>query len=245
MMAEKKARIEPEVGFPGKEESAGAACMGTKKRAPAADIQAPEAGIGVGDDLPEDDMLGPDAEPDPIALLEAEVAELRDKWTRALAETENVRRRSERDRRDAETYGGTRLARDMLTVWDNLERAMKAADDKLRADHGAFIEGVKLTQRELLNAFSKHKVAKVTPDKGEKFDPNRHQAMFEAPVPDAEPGTVIEVLQDGFVIADRLLRPAMVGVARAMPAPPPADDGSEADAGKGHGGGEEETGQPS
>jgi molecular chaperone GrpE len=152
-----------------------------------------------------------------IAELEAELAELRDKWTRALAEAENVRRRAERDRRDAEAYGGTRLARDMLTVWDNLERAMKAADEALRNQHGPFFEGVELTQRELLNAFGKHKIAKVTPARGERFDPNRHQAMFEAPVPGAEPGTVIETLQDGFVIADRLLRPAMVGVAAAAP----------------------------
>lgn len=152
-----------------------------------------------------------------IADLEARLAEMKDKWTRALAEAENVRRRAERDRRDAEAYGGTRLARDILNVWDNLERAMKAASDDMRERHGPFFEGVELTQRELLNAFAKHRIEKVTPGKGEKFDPNRHQAMFEAPVPGAEPGTVIEVLQDGFVIGDRLLRPAMVGVARAVP----------------------------
>lgn len=152
-----------------------------------------------------------------IATLAAEVADLRDKWTRALAETENVRRRAERDRRDAESYAGTRLARDMLTVWDNLERAMKAADEALKAEHGAFLQGVELTQRELLNVFGKHKIEKITPDRGEKFDPNLHQAMFEAPLPDAEPGTVVEVLQDGFTIADRLLRPAMVGVACKAP----------------------------
>ena len=157
-----------------------------------------------------------------IAMLAAEIAELRDKWTRALAEAENVRRRAERDRRDAEAYGGTRLARDLLSVWDNLERAMKAADDALKAEHGAFLQGVELTQRELLNAFAKHKIEKVTPARGEKFDPNLHQAMFEAPVPNAEPGTIVEVLQDGFTIAERLLRPAMVGVAcRAPEAPTP------------------------
>jgi molecular chaperone GrpE len=169
-----------------------------------------------------------------VAALEAELAELRDKWTRALAEAENVRRRAERDRRDAEAYGGTRLARDMLTVWDNLERAMKAADDELRSQHGPFLEGVELTQRELLNAFAKHKIQKVTPQKGEKFDPNRHQAMFEAPVQGAEPGTVIETLQDGFVIADRLLRPALVGVA-AAPAEATAGPASSGAAGEGGG----------
>jgi molecular chaperone GrpE len=164
-----------------------------------------------------------------IAELEAQVAELRDKWTRALAEGENVRRRAERDRRDAEAYGGTRLARDLLTVWDNLERALKAADEELRNQHGPFFDGVELTQRELLNAFAKHKIEKVTPQKGEKFDPNRHQAMFEAPVPGAEPGTIIEVMQDGFTIADRLLRPALVGVASAVSTPARAAEGTEGD----------------
>ena len=211
MMSEKKARVEPEVAFPD------------------GDRQQPGAGPGQRPDIEE---LLPDLGEAPdeaeheaarIAALEAEVAEMRDKWTRALAEGENIRRRAERDRRDAEAYGGTRLARDLLTVWDNLERAVKAADDGLRANHAAFLEGVELTQRELLNAFAKHKIAKVTPQRGEKFDPNRHQAMFEAPVPGAEPGTVIEVLQDGFTISDRLLRPAMVGVARAIPGAPGAE----------------------
>lgn len=168
-----------------------------------------------------------------IASLASEVAELRDKWARALAEAENVRRRAERDRRDAEAYGGTRLARDLLSVWDNLERAMKAADDTLKAEHGAFLQGVEITQRELLNAFAKHKIEKVTPERGEKFDPNLHQAMFEAPIPDAEPGTVVEVLQDGFTIAERLLRPAMVGVACKAPdapAPTATSDGKAAEA---------------
>lgn len=164
-----------------------------------------------------------------IATLAAEVAELRDKWTRALAEAENVRRRAERDRRDAEAYGGTKLARDLLSVWDNLERAMKAADDTLKAEHGAFLQGVELTQRELLNAFAKHKIEKVTPAQGEKFDPNLHQAMFEAPVPNAEPGTVVEVLQDGFTIAERLLRPAMVGVACKVPGAVAPEEPSEAE----------------
>ena len=156
-----------------------------------------------------------------IAELEAERDDLKDKLLRALAETENVRRRAERDRKDAETYGGTRLARDLLSVHDNLERALANADEALRAQHAGFLEGVELTQRELLNAFSKHRIEKVAPETGERFDPHRHQAMFEAPVPGAEPGTVIEVMQAGFIIADRLLRPALVGVAKAAPQPGP------------------------
>jgi molecular chaperone GrpE len=153
-----------------------------------------------------------------LAKVEAERDELKDKLMRALAEAENIRRRAERDRKDAETYGGTKLARDLLAVHDNLERALASADETLKADHAAFFEGIELTQRELLNAFSKHRIEKMTPEKGEKFDPQKHQAMFEAPVPGAEPGTVIEVMQSGFTIADRLLRPAFVGVAKAAPA---------------------------
>ena len=236
-MAEKK-RVEPEVSFPEPDTGAGGR--------PATD-ETGTAGVNVHDLVPElEDEIARQGASDEIereaariAQLEAEVAELRDKWTRSLAEAENVRRRAERDRRDAEAYGGTRLARDMLTVWDNLERAMKAADDALRNQHGPFFEGVELTQRELLNAFSKHRIEKVTPQKGEKFDPNRHQAMFEAPVPGAEPGTVVETLQDGFVIADRLLRPAMVGVAAAgaqAPAEKPAEPAtSETSAAAGEG----------
>ena len=170
--------------------------------------------------------------PDETDLLIAQVAELeaerdafKDKWARALAEAENVRRRAERDKSDAQAYGGTKLARDMLGIYDNLERALKAADETLREQHGAFLEGVELTQRELINAFGKHKIEKVTPEVGEKFDPNRHQAMFEAPVPGVEPGSVMECMQDGFVIADRLLRPALVGVAKTVVEEAPAPDG--------------------
>jgi molecular chaperone GrpE len=152
-----------------------------------------------------------------IAQLEADCYEMKDKLLRALAETENVRRRALRDRKDAETYSGTKLARDLLAVHDNLDRTLSHVDDAMREQAGSFIEGIELTQRELLNAFGKHKIEKVTPALGEKFDPNRHQAMFEAPVPGAIPGTVIEVMQAGFTIADRLLRPALVGIAKAAP----------------------------
>lgn len=190
------------------------------------DDQADEAAAAVAPDAPDVEALMPGlAEAvgsEAVAQLEAERDALKDKLLRALAEAENVRRRAERDRRDAETYGGTRLARDLLAVHDNLDRALAHVDDGLRVQAAGFIEGVELTQRELLNAFAKHKIEKVSPPIGEKFDPHRHQAMFEAPIPGAEPGTVIEVMQAGFTIADRLLRPAMVGVARAAPqAPPP------------------------
>lgn len=178
-----------------------------------------------------DDGAGDDAA-NVVAALESERDELKDKLLRALAENENVRRRAERDRKDAEAYGGTRLARDLLAVHDNLDRALSHVDDALRDSAKSFIEGVELTQRELLNAFAKHKIERVSPAMGEKFDPNRHQAMFEAPIPGATPGTVIEVIQAGFTIADRLLRPALVGVAKAAPAPARDDAAEEpADAG--------------
>jgi molecular chaperone GrpE len=157
------------------------------------------------------------AEAEALAALEAERDELKKQLMYALAETENVRKRAERDRRDAETYGGSRLARDLLAVHDNLDRALEAADDSLRAQASAFVEGVELTRNELLSAFAKHKIEKVTPETGAKFDPNLHQAMFEAPAPGATPGTVIQVMQPGFTMAGRLLRPAMVGVAKAAP----------------------------
>ena len=229
-MAEKR-RVEPEVGFPepsGDEARPTGGSAGAEGSRAAGPVNVHDLVPGLEDEIARQEAADEiEREAARIAQLEAELAELRDKWTRALAEAENVRRRADRDRRDAEAYGGTRLARDMLTVWDNLERAMKAADDELRTQHGPFFEGVELTQRELLNAFAKHKIEKVTPQRGEKFDPNRHQAMFEVPVPGAEPGPVGETLQDGFVSAARVLRPAMVGVAAAGAQAPSAPEALE------------------
>lgn len=181
----------------------------------AADLEAALAASGA--EPPIEAETGGDIDPkdaEIIALI-AERDELKDKLMRALAETENTRRRAERDRKDAETYGGTKLARDLLSVHDNMERALASADDAMRVAAGGLIEGVELTQKELLAAFAKHKIEAVAPEKGEKFDPNLHQAMFEAPAPGAEPGTVVEVMQSGFTISGRLLRPALVGVAKS------------------------------
>jgi molecular chaperone GrpE len=172
----------------------------------------PESGPESGAAMP---GLAEQVEAEVVAQLEAECMRLKDRLLRALAESENTRRRAERDRKDAEAYGGTRLARDLLAVHDNLDRALSHVDDELRDQAKGLIEGVELTQRELLSAFAKHHIEKISPAMGEKFDPHRHQAMFEAPIPGAEPGTVIEVMQAGFTIAGRLLRPALVGVARA------------------------------
>lgn len=155
----------------------------------------------------DDDLPGPDVE----AII-AERDEMRDRFMRALADAENARKRGERDRREAEQYGGSKLARDMLPVYDNMKRALEAVDDELRGQAAALIEGVELTMRELLNIFEKHGISRISPAVGEEFDPQLHQAMFEAPVPDTKAGQIIQVMAEGFLLHDRLLRPAQVGV---------------------------------
>jgi molecular chaperone GrpE len=159
-------------------------------------------------------------EPDPIALLEAEKLDLKDKLLRTLADMENLRRRTEREVADARAYAVTNFARDMLNVADNVRRAMENVPaDALQAADGAFksfIEGIDLTERDLLKTLERHGVKKLDPQ-GQKFDPNLHQAMFEVPNPDVPNGTVIQVVQSGYVIGDRVLRPALVGVAKGGP----------------------------
>ena len=149
---------------------------------------------------------------DELEALRAERDDYRDRFMRSLADSENSRKRSERDRREAEQYGGSKLARDLLPVYDNLRRALDAANEQTRAEAGAFIEGVELTLRELLSVMTKHNVTPVIPDIGEKFDPQLHQAMFEAPLPGTKAGQIIQVMTEGFLLHDRLLRPAQVGV---------------------------------
>ena len=151
-----------------------------------------------------------------IETLRTERDDMRDRFMRALADAENARKRGERDRREGEQYGGSKLARDMLPVHDNLKRALDAARDKAgdepTGDVKALIEGVTLTMREMLSVFGKHGVKPLSPEVGEKFDPQVHQAMFEAPVPGTKAGDIIQVMADGFMLHDRLLRPAQVGV---------------------------------
>ncbi len=153
---------------------------------------------------------------DEIETLRNERDDMRDRFMRALADVENTRKRGERDRREAEQYGGSKLSRDILPVHDNLKRALDAArdaaGDKPEGEIKALIEGVELTMRELLSVFGKHGVRPVSPEVGSKFDPQIHQAMFEAPVPGTKAGDVIQVMADGFMLHDRLLRPAQVGV---------------------------------
>ena len=165
-----------------------------------------------GGDVEIDLTEAPAPEVDEIAVLTAERDELRDKFMRALADAENARKRSERDRREAENFGGSKLARDMLPVYDNLNRALEAVPEDMRNQAGGLIEGVQLTMRELLNIFQKHGIKKVTPEVGDRFDPQMHEAMFEAPVPGTKAGDIIQVMSEGFMLHDRLLRPAQVGV---------------------------------
>ena len=160
------------------------------------------------DDLAEGAPLGGED----VEALKAERDDFKDKFMRALADAENSRKRSERDRREAENYGGSKLARDMLPVYDNMKRAMENIDDQLREQAGGLVEGLELTMRELLNIFSKHGIRILAPEVGEKFDPEVHEAMFEAPLPGTTAGNIIQVMNEGFMLHDRLLRPAQVGV---------------------------------
>jgi molecular chaperone GrpE len=153
------------------------------------------------------------AEADPTALA----AELKDKLLRTLAEMENLRKRTAREVADSRTYGIAGFARDMLGVADNMRRALEAVSPELRssAEPGvrALIDGVELTERELVKALEKNGVRQFDP-RGEKFDPNLHQAMFEVPDPSVPAGRVVEVVQPGYMIGERVLRPALVGVSK-------------------------------
>ncbi|MTH78291.1 nucleotide exchange factor GrpE [Paracoccus aestuariivivens] len=147
-----------------------------------------------------------------IDTLIAERDALQDKFMRALADADNARKRADKERREAEQYGGSRLARDLLPVYDALSRALDTVTDEQRDATGALIEGVELTLRELSNVFAKHGINVITPAIGDRFDPLQHEAMFEAPVPGTISGNIIQVMGHGFMLHDRLLRPAKVGV---------------------------------
>lgn len=160
------------------------------------------------------------AEPDPLDELKAENSELRDRFLRLAAEMDNLRRRTERDVKDAKSYAVSGFARDMLAVSDNLRRALDAvpADQRDGADATltTLLEGVEMTERAMLSALERHGVKKIDAE-GEKFDPNFHQAMFEIPNQAVPNNTVVQVVQAGFTIGDRVLRPAMVGVSKGGP----------------------------
>ncbi len=151
-----------------------------------------------------------------IDALRLERDELKDRMLRVLAETENMRKRAERDRREAESYGATRLARDLLPVYDAMRRALDAVTPEARAENAALLEGIDLTMRELVSVFSRHGLTVIAPQVGDRFDPAVHQAMFEAALPGTRAGDIIQVATEGFMLHDRLLRPAQVGVSSTV-----------------------------
>lgn len=185
------------------------------------ETEAAEGGGETGEQQPEDYEV--------LARLMKENEELKDARLRAAAEMENLRRRTARDMHDARNYAIANFARDMLSVSDNLRRALEAIPQEARdsGDSGfkALIEGVEMTERSMQAALERHGVKKLEPE-GERFDPNFHQAMFEVPREDVPSNTVVQIVQTGYVIGDRVLRPAMVGVSKGGPKPAPAETGS-------------------
>jgi len=155
------------------------------------------------------------AEHDQVAELVAQLEEANRKTLYAAAETQNVRRRLEQELQQATSYAAAGFARDMLAIKDHLDRALAAVSDELRADKTAsqFLAGIEATARELDAAFARNNVTRIK-STGEALDPHRHQAMMEIPNGDAEPGTIVEEMQPGYMMKDRLLRPALVGVAK-------------------------------
>jgi molecular chaperone GrpE len=157
-----------------------------------------------------------------LSRLDAENAELRDRLLRAAAELDNLRKRSEKEIADSRIYSIAGFARDMLTATDSLERALMALPPEAREteDKGmlSLIEGIEMTEREMQRLLGKHGITPIDAQ-GQKFDPHQHQAMFEVPDPSVPEGTVVQVMQSGYAIGDRVLRPAMVGVAKGGPRP--------------------------
>lgn len=189
--------------------------MTTESREPTQETEPAAEAVGT-----EDAQQPQAAASDAVAALKAENDNLRDQVLRTLAEMENLRRRTEREVQDAGRYAIASFARDMLSVGDNLRRALDTlpAEARAAADSALtnLLSGVELTERELLKGLEKHGVRKIAPN-GQKFDPNLHQAMFEVPNAEVPNGTVVQVLQEGFVIGDRVLRPALVGVSKGGP----------------------------
>ncbi len=182
-----------------------------------------------------DDTASPATDPaQESAALAKEVVELKDKVLRTLAEMENLRRRTEREIADGRTYAITGFARDLVGVADNIRRSLDAASDAGVALDGpakTLVDGVELTERELLKVLEKNGVKKFDPQ-GAKFDPNLHQAMFEVPDAKVPSGFVVQVIQPGYMIADRVLRPALVGVSKGGPRTAPTPSASGAAAGE-------------
>lgn len=184
----------------------------------------PTAGGPAPQDMPPDRVgqAAPNADAI-IAALRAEVADFKDKWLRAHAEVDNIRKRSEREKEEVAKYAVSKLARDIVNVGDNFQRAIDAVpagaadqDPALRS----FLDGVTITERELLNVLERYGIRRTHPI-GETFNPHQHQAVMEMERADVPAGTIVQVFQSGYIIEDRVLRPAMVAVAKGGPKPPP------------------------
>ncbi len=189
---------------------------------------AADASEDTGNDAADDPALSPE---DKIAALEAEIESLNDRLLRAMAETENIRRRSQRDKQDTSRYAITNFARDMLSVADNLGRALGSVDEETRKDNAAIenlMIGVEMTERELMTAMGRVGVTRMEPI-GNRFDPNFHEAMFEYDDADQPQGTVGQVIEPGYMIHERPLRPAKVGITKGGPKPEPAQNGGSGD----------------
>jgi molecular chaperone GrpE len=172
-------------------------------------------------------------QPAPSTALDRELADTKDRLLRTLAEMENLRKRTEREVADSRVYGITAFARDILSVADNMHRALEALDKELRENANdsvkGLLDGVELTERALLSALEKHGVKRIEP-MGQKFDPNRHQAMYEVEDASVPAGQVLQVVQAGYLIGERVLRPALVAIAKGGPkasAEPPANDNAQ------------------
>ena len=181
--------------------------------------QRPDDEAAVGEGAPQEEPAP--AEADQVQLLTAEAADLKERLLRALADTENLRKRAERERAEASLYAATNFARDLLSVADSMDRALQSVPqegrEELSENTRNLLAGIEVTQKELLNVFSRHGITRIEP-MGEKFDPHFHQAMFEVPDASAPAGTVVQVVQAGYVIGERCLRPALVGISKAIPA---------------------------
>jgi molecular chaperone GrpE len=188
------------------------------EQAPANDVTNPAAALAAEGTVA--DATTPEAGPSELETLQQENAGLKDRLLRALAEMENLRRRTEREVADAKTYGVTSFARDMLSVADNLRRGLESlpVDARESADPAAksLIEGVEVTERDFLSRLTRHGVKKLEPQ-GQRFDPNLHEALFEVPDESVPAGTVVQVVESGYTIGDRVLRPAKVGVSKGGP----------------------------
>jgi molecular chaperone GrpE len=206
----------------------------TETRRAEADTRADEP---VTSAAPEPSAPAPAGEPDPTERLAREAAELKDRLLRALAEMENLRRRTDREVADSRTYAVASFARDILQVADNMARALQASTAELRLSADprvkALLDGVELTERELMKVLEKHGVRKFEPQGGERFDPNLHQAMYEVADSSLPAGTVAQVIQAGYLIGERMLRPALVAVAKGGPKVSATDPSANDNAGTG------------